>query len=153
MRGTFTTRKYADRAALEADRPTAVEVSHNAFVDVGLNLLWRILAGQVRNDEGGMSDHLGKARIIVGNGDKPVEPGDERLAGEDTAYAELDSDPVVAGGTITFVASFGEDVANFEWAERGVTSVQGVLIDRSVGDQGRKSPGTVWTVEAVLELA
>lgn len=149
MRGTFTTRKY--RAG--ADRPYEVLVAHNAFVAVGLEWIWNVLAGNVRNEEGGLSDHLGKARLIVGNSSKPVAADDERLAGDLTAWAELDDGfPQVEGATITFHATFGEDVANFDWNERGVTSVQGVLLDRSVDDQGRKAPGTVWTLEAVLEL-
>lgn len=152
MRGTFTTVKYADRLAYAAGRPADVLVSHNAFVTVGLNWMWQVLAGLVRNEQGLMSDHLGKARLIVGNGDTPVQPTDERLAGQDTAYAELDQPPAVTGRLITFRATFAEDAANFDWRERGVTSVQGVLIDRSVADQGRKAPGTIWTLEAALEL-
>lgn len=157
MIGTFTTTKFADRAAFNARRPSDVCVSRNAFVDVGLELMWSILIGGVRNDAGGLSDHLGKGRLIVGDGDTPVTRGDTRLAGENTAWAELvDGYPAIrrtdSGVMIVLQSVFGEDNANFDWRERGFTSVQGVLIDRSVDDQGRKAPGSIWTLEAQLEL-
>jgi hypothetical protein len=53
---------------------------------------------------------------------------------------------------VTFQATFGEEAANFDWLERGITSVQGVLIDRSVEDHGRKAPGSIWTLNAALDL-
>lgn len=161
--GTFTTSMFEDRAALHADRPSRVAVSHNQFVTIGLELFWRILLGQQRNEQGGLSDHLGKARLIVGNGATPFSDSDERLAGDQTAWADLDDGYPRTDGPVdtdegrvfrvTFQATFGEQVANFDWRERGITSVQGVLVDRSVGDQGRKAPGSVWTMQAALDLA
>ena len=157
MIGTFVTTKFADRAAFDASEPCDVLVAHNRFVLVGLEWMWRLLTGALRNEQGGLSDHLGKGRVIVGDGTRPVEPSDERLAGPNTDWAELDDGyPQLAradtGVTAAFRATFGEDKANFDWLERGVTSVQGVLIDRAVADHGRKAPGTVWTLEATLEL-
>lgn len=157
MRGTFVTSKFEDRAALEAASPYETRVSTNAFVDAGLRWMWQVLTGEVRNEQGGLSDHLGKGRLIVGNGATPVERSDERLAGDLTAYAELDDgfpriERTDDGIMLVLRATFAEQVANFDWRERGVTSVQGVLIDRAVQDQGRKAPGTVWTLQAELEL-
>lgn len=153
MRGRFVTSKYARGAA----EPYEVLCSTNAFVLVGLEWLWTVATGGLRNDQGGMTDHLGKGRLIVGDGTQPVDAHDERLAGGQTAWAELDDGfPRIQrtedGVMLVLRATFGEDVANFDWHERGVTSVQGVLIDRSVEDHGRKAPGTVWTLEAQLEL-
>lgn len=177
--GTFTTTKFEDRAAYVEQRPSGVLVSHNSFVAAGLDLMWRILLGQERNDQGGLSDHLGKGRLIVGNGNAPVQEADERLVGEETAWAELDDgyprrdgmvtvnepdddndtepdndedDQPYRAYRVTFQATFGEEVANFDWLERGITSVQGVLIDRSVEDHGRKAAGSVWTLNAALDL-
>lgn len=167
LAGTFTTTKYDDRAAYVARRPSGILVSHNAFVAAGLDLIWRILLGQERNDEGGLSDHLGKGRLIVGDGDAPVQEADERLSGEQTAWAALDEgyprmDGMVSTGDpegdpmrafrVTFQATFGEDAGNFEWRERGITSVQGVLVDRSVEDHGRKAQGSIWTLSAAIDL-
>lgn len=175
LRGTFTTVKYADRGAYLERRPSGVLVSHNHFVAAGLDLMWRILLGQVRNEDGGLSDHLGKGRLIVGNGTAPVQEADERLAGEQTAWAALDdgyprldgmvtvtepsepvetepAEPPERACRATFQATFAEEAANFEWLERGVTSVQGVLIDRSVEDHGRKVPGSIWTLSLALDL-
>lgn len=153
MKGTFTTRKF-HVGALE---PYETLVAHNSFVDVGLEWIWTVVTGGLRNEQGGMSDHLGKGRLIVGDGSAPVDKTDERLAGTQTAWAELDEGfPQItrteAGVMLVLRATFAEDVANFDWHERGVTSVQGVLIDRSVEDHGRKAPGAVWTLTAELEL-
>jgi hypothetical protein len=49
-------------------------------------------------------------------------------------------------------ATFGEQDAAFDWQERGVVSAQGVLIDRTVADQGRKVLGAIWQLEAALIL-
>lgn len=157
MRGTFVTSKFPDRAAWIAQRPSQVQASRNSFTLNGLELLWRILTGQERNEQGGLSDHLGKARLIVGNGQTPANPADVRLAGTQTAYAELDENyPQIqrldSGVALILRGTFGEQAGNFEWRERGVSSIQGQLIDRAVADQGRKAAGSIWTLEAALEL-
>jgi hypothetical protein len=160
--GTFITTKYASRADYEQFAPCGVHICRNDFTVSGLAWMWSVVLGELRNEQGGLSDHLGKGRIIVGNGDAPWTEAQERLTGDQTAYAELDDGyPRQDGMTptdegrayrVTFQATFGEDIANFDWAESGVTSVQGVLIDRSVSDRGRKAQGSVWTVNAALDL-
>jgi hypothetical protein len=162
MRGTFTTAKFADRAAFTSQRPLEVLVSQNAFVDGGLDWMWAALLGRHRTEAGTIADHLDAGRIVVGNGSAAVTPSDTRLNGSETAQAAMDAgfprlDGVVEDGArfhrVTFRATFAEDQANFDWLERGVVSAQGVLIDRSVQDQGRKAPGSIWTLEAALDLA
>jgi hypothetical protein len=49
-------------------------------------------------------------------------------------------------------ATFGSEAANFEWLEHGVRTPDGRLLDRTVEDMGRKAPGSVWTLDAVLDL-
>lgn len=120
---------------------------------VGMELMWEILAGRVRNEEGGLSDHLGKGRIIVGDGRRPVSERQKRLAGDDTMWAEVrDADPVVSAGRATWQATFATDVANFHWRELGFTTVQGILICRVVADQDVKTPATTRTVRLTIEL-
>lgn len=163
MIGTFVTRCYASRCALNLGLPSKVHVSRNRFTDAGMDWMWRMMIGDLRDADGTLSDHLGSARLIVGNGSRDFEPSDTRLVGPDTGQAELDGGyPLVAGVIdggdgpdacrLTFRATFGEEVANFDWAERGVVTAQGVLLDRSVEDQGRKVLGQVWTLEASLDL-
>jgi hypothetical protein len=103
------------------------------LTDEGASRLWEILSGQ-------SGDSLADGRLVVRNGSQE-------------ASANFDSTPAVDGREITFTATFGEGVANFEWSSRDVVSAEGVVIDRDVADMGRKAAGAVWTVDAVLELA
>jgi hypothetical protein len=159
MIGTFTTRCFASRADFEADTPLAVHVSANSFTNAGLAWMWKMMVGGLRQTDGTLTDHLGAARLVVGNGTRPFDPSDSRLAGDQTAQAELDAGYpatevlVQEGiGRVRFVATFGEDQAAFDWQERGVVTAQGVLIDRAVQDQGRKVLGAVWQLMAELDL-
>lgn len=163
MIGTFVTAKFVSRADYERNAPTEVLTSTNRFTDAGLMWMWQMMSGQLRNADGTVTDHLGSARLLVGNGSREFEGTDQRLVGPDTAQAELDPGmPTIVGMVqgdegrdacrIVFRATFGEDAANFEWAERGVVSAQGVLLDRSVEDQGRKVLGQIWTLEASLDI-
>lgn len=154
MIGTFTTVKYGSREDFLHDRPLDVVVTHNEFTRVGMEWIWKMAAGQLRDSLTGLlTDSLASARIVVGNGSSEMSASDERLAGPQTDQAGMDDGyPQVGGNAITFQATFGERDAIFEWGERGVVSAQGVLLDRSVADGGRKPLGAIWTVQAVLEL-
>jgi hypothetical protein len=162
VQGIFTTRKYDSRSDFDADRPSDIVVAHNRFTVVGMTWMWNMLAGNLRKSDGTLNDHLGSARIVIGNSDQPFDFSDQRLYGDMTAQAELDMGfPTVTptpgdegpdAVAINFRSTFGEDQAIFEWQERGVVSAQGVLIDRAVADGGRKPLGAVWTCEATLIL-
>lgn len=165
MKGTFKTVTYDSRADYVAQRPSSLFVQHNDFTAVGLEWLWSVALGNLRAQDGGMLDHLDNARLVVGNGDAAFSVKDTRLAGAETAMAELDEgfpradgmiDPGDDGGPsayrVTFQGTFTEFEANFDWRERGLVSSQGVLIDRSVSDQGRKAPGTIWTTSVSIDL-
>lgn len=165
MIGTFTTTRYTDRAAFDAGRVESVSVSTNRFTNGGLMWMWQMMAGQLRRADGTLTDHLGAARLVVGNGDRPFDPADQRMVGDQTAEAAIDQGfPTITGPVadsegverlwrITFRATFGEREAAFDWQERGVVTEQGVLLDRAVLDQGRKVLGSIWTLEASLDLS
>lgn len=169
MRGTFTTRKYESRQALVAGQPFEVVESRNSFTNAGLRWLWDMALGNLRDADGGLTDQLASARIIVGDGDREFNGSDTRLAGEQTDQAAMDAgypalfgmvgpgyddQPDTEGAACRLVlrATFGEQQAIFDWQERGVVTAQGVLLDRSVKDQGRKVLGSVWVCEAALDL-
>jgi hypothetical protein len=165
--GVFTTTRYDSRRDFDAGRSSGVHVTRNHFTEVGVKWMWEMMAGHLRSDDGTLSDHLGSARIVVGNGDLSYVANQERLQGDQTAQAALDGGfPTISTqlldepddlsrpiGGITFRATFGEADACFDWREQGVVSAQGVLIDRAVGDGGRKVLGSVWVAEATLELS
>lgn len=162
MIGTFTTTKYDSRAAFERREASDVLVSTNRFTTAGMTWMWNAMIGNLRSSDGTLTDHLGNARVLVGNGDRAFEFSDERLAGDQTAQADLDagfptvavieSDEGLGAVEVTFRGTFGEDAAVFDWQERGVVTSAGVLIDRAVRDQGRKVLGAIWQVEARLRL-
>jgi hypothetical protein len=164
MIGRFVTTQYDDRAAFERREPSGVHVCYNRFTLAGMEWMWQMMFGQLRSSDGTLTDHLGNARIVVGNGDQEVSFQDSRLSGQETAQADLDAgfptiqrvgteDPDIPDAVeAVFRATFGEDVAAFDWQERGVVTAQGVLIDRAVRDQGRKVLGAIWQLEARLRL-
>jgi hypothetical protein len=163
MVGRFTTTKYPNRPAFDAGRPSDVAVSYNRFTKVGLEWIWNMVTGQLRDPQAGtLTDQLASARIVVGNSSQEFAYEDERLAGDQTAQAAADEGfplirPVVTpderrGVQLVLRATFGEQDAAFDWQERGVVSAQGVLIDRTVADQGRKVLGAIWQLEAALIL-
>lgn len=123
----------------------------------GLDYFYRALVG----------DHQGaleNAVLRVGNGDAAETLEDRQLTGDQTAERPLDEPPsfdyqyeddgeTPTGVRLVFRASFGEDTANFEWRERAIVAPDGTMIDRTVADQGRKAPGSIWVMEMALSLA
>lgn len=57
-----------------------------------------------------------------------------------------------AGGELQVTGLFGADEANFNWNRTEIRSGEGVVIDADDVDLGRKGAGSVWTMEAVLEI-
>lgn len=162
MRGIFTTRKFHDSIDFVNDWPHEVIESTNHFTDQGLQWMWTMMSGLLRNSDGTVTDHLGSGRVLVGNGTVPFTAADTRLSGDQTAQVDPDAgypviqqwgDEEIGGFKLVFRATFGEDQAVFDWQERGIVTAQGVLLDRSVSDQGRKVLGAIWQVEVGLELA
>lgn len=147
MKGTFHTLVYPTRADYEAGRLWRHWTVHNDFTNVGYEWMWRRMAGQV-------DDSLASAVIAVGNGSGYFTGGETELQGEQQARVALDDGfPIVTGSVIRLQATFGERDGAFDWFERGVITPGGILLDRAVGDQGRKVLGAVWVVVAELELA
>lgn len=147
MKGTFHTFVYPTLADYEAGRLWRHWTCHNDFTNVGYEWMWRRMAGL----EG---DSLAGATIAVGDGGGLFTGGDIALQGQQQASRPLDEGfPIITGATITFQATFGERDGAFDWHERGIYTPSGVLLDRAVGDQGRKVFGAVWVVQAELELA
>lgn len=95
----------------------------------GLNALSTVVSGW-----------LADAKLMVGDGRQRAE-------------VPLDMEPFsFEDGVVTLTATFGEEVANFEWREQGVV-VGGQLVDQQSIDGGRKILGASWTVEYALTLA
>ena len=54
----------------------------------------------------------------------------------------------VSEGHVRVGAEFGGQEANFEWKIRELVGSDGTVLDRTLADMGRKSEGSVWTVDA-----
>jgi hypothetical protein len=163
MRGTFVVTKFNSRLDFEAGRVAGEAESSNRFTNVGLEWMWKQMSGVHRAADGTLLDDLGNARIVVGTGEEPWTAADTRLYGDQTDQAALDSGyPRIEGPLVldddssafrlVLRSTFGENQAIFDWRERGVLTAQGVLLDRSVLDLGRKVLGAVWQLEARLDL-
>jgi hypothetical protein len=98
----------------------------------GIDLLWYVLSGQ-------STDSLDGGSLCVSDGAQKAE-------------APFDAAPIVDGGQIKVSATFGEQVANFDWLERDIISAGGVVLDHQEQDRGRKAEGSVWTLDAALEI-
>jgi hypothetical protein len=59
----------------------------------------------------------------------------------------------VQDGQVVCVGEFNELAGNFDWRVRRVVDAAGTVVDEEAEDMGRKAPGSVWTLEAVIELA
>lgn len=60
--------------------------------------------------------------------------------------------PRVEEQTVVVKATFGERDANFEWSKVEVLTADGVAIDVDETDHGRKSTGSIWTLETHVKL-
>lgn len=113
----------------------------------GEEWIWQLLTGSLRNDRRGLSDHLGRGRLIAGDGSAPRDQ--PRLTGASTTYTELDAGyPQINGRRATFR---GQLDAPFTIREVGLTSLQSVLIART--SVRFEAPAGKHPVTAVLELA
>lgn len=93
---------------------------------------------------GALAPLLAGGQLRVLDGDN--EPGEAQSA--TAPVGEID----LRDGTLIMSATFGEQEANFDWRAREVLTADGTVLDRIVEDLGRKAPGSVWTLEAVVSL-
>lgn len=82
---------------------------------------------------------VGDARVFVSDGSQRAE------ATVNGVYFEAEPSEVV------FTATFGSDVANFNWSQRGVI-VDGVVIDADEIDGGRKVLGMIREVTVRMKV-
>lgn len=94
------------------------------------------------------------AHIGVGNGTIPFNSEQEDLQGNNKYRSGMEADyPIVENNRITFKASFGEDIALFDWNEWGVfnAKVGGIMLFRKVESRGTKVLA-IWNFTVTLEV-
>jgi hypothetical protein len=127
-------------------------VEGNVFLNEGITFIWQAVTGAT-----GLTYFDGShAHIGVGDGTAPEDPSQTGLQGANKYYQLVDSGyPQVSGNLVKFRATFGPDVANFEWREWTIANGPGdgyVNLNRKVQDLGRKAAGTTWTIEFQLQI-
>lgn len=115
----------------------------------GLNWIWQALPSR-----------LADASLRVGDGTTMAEARLSRapeyvgvLTGqpEPSEGGEPDESETVTLVRVSLQAEFGPDEANTDWSVTEVV-VEGVVVDRTEGDSGRKVAGSTWTLQTYLDL-
>lgn len=130
-----------------------VKSGQNVVLDVGANEILKLICGAT--DATAYS--TANAKIFVGNdptAEAPAQTGVIAI-GSNRAFASMDSGyPTVSGRTAIFRATYGEDLANFEWKEAAIYNGSGanaIAMNRKAADMGTKIGGT-WTMQITLNL-
>lgn len=87
-----------------------------------------------------LAEKFKAAHIMVGDGQQRAEVPVEEFVWPDPE-----------NGTLSMSATFGEEVANFSWTERGIM-LDGILVDHEEADGGRKILGASWTVDYTVQV-
>lgn len=126
--------------------------SQNIVLDGGANEMLKLITGT-----GGTAYNSANTYIYVGSDNTPENAAQTGIiaTGANAANAPVDSGyPTVSGRTMVFAATFGDNVANFEWREISVVNGTGssaVSLNRKAGDFGTKATGT-WTIQISISL-
>jgi hypothetical protein len=88
----------------------------------------------------------GIAVVLLGGSLRVTGRGGSTSAPFDAGYPRVEDDTVVVRAT------FSERDANFEWSKVEVLTADGVALDVDETDHGRKSTGSIWTLETHVQL-
>ncbi len=100
----------------------------------GAAQIWRLVSGD-------SDDRITSVRVSNTTGDTAS-----------VAVRVLEIIPQAGSAVLRAHASFGEFDANFEWQRRELVTGEGVVIDATAEDFGRKVLGAVWDVEIDMTL-
>lgn len=139
--------------------PYAVsEVVGNVITNAGWTRLMTLLTGGA-----GQGMDATHTRIGVGNGNTAADYADTDLAGASKWFEPVSSAATLGTRSMQFSATFGANVANFDWEEFGLDITSGtatagntvgaVLFNRRVSSQGTKANGQVWTATATVTFS
>lgn len=129
------------------------EFDKNLFLTEGITKLWNLIANI---DTAGYYSES-NAYLGVGNGTTAEDASQTGLQGASTYFESMDTGyPQVSSNEITFYATFGKDVANFEWNEFTIvnaTDDTGDNLDRKQSGQGTKVASAIWEMEVTLSIS
>lgn len=122
-----------------------IVVCGNLALNVGINLLWQLLAGADAN-------HYDNANAEIGVGDDDTAAAAAQTglqAASNKLYKGMEATYPVTGSNqrIDFKSSFGDGEAEFAWKEFCVRNkTGGTNLNRKVQSVGTKSSPDVWTI-------
>lgn len=154
IKSIYTIKEFNTKEAKDTGEPDDVNIyEKNQFLTEGIEQIWQLIGGI----DGTGYYNESNTHIGVGNGTTSTSASQTGLQGGSTAFADMDSGyPQVSGNTITFYATFGETVANFDWEEFTVvnsTDDTGENINRKVANQGTKVSGAIWEFKVELSIS
>lgn len=96
------------------------------------------------------------AYIGVGNGTDAFNPAQTDLQGTSKVRKPMDSNyPIANPPVVTFMATFPQSEANFEWNEWGIFNAEtgGVMLNRTIENNGTKQSNQTWVLEVSITFA
>ena len=153
--------KYkSERDYIKNNPYEVVDIDGNTALDVGLNKIWNLVAGDNTYPLSSAYSHIG-----IGNSSAAALRSQTGLLGSQTSYKSMDqqsgnSYPVIEDNIITFRAKFGPRDANFAWNEWGIlngdptvrTDGSVVQFNRKVQPMGTKEAGSTWVIMCDISL-
>lgn len=151
LEGRYSVRKYRGDSVDPADLYEVLETAPNLFLTAGINTVLKLAAGQA-----GTAYNATNTRLAVGDGTTVPAAADTDLKGTNKFRQVVDSAPVVSTNQVTFVATFGTGVANYDWQEVGVVNgsgTSGEMWSRTVQNLGTKTSAATWILDWTLSIS
>ncbi len=150
-------REAGERLFLEERRPVAErEVIGNLALQEGIVALFNLLTGAAETAFSNADAYLG----VGDSSDAAADTQTGLQASTNKAYVGMDATYPQVGAAadkkVTFRATFGSDVANFDWNEWTVAngdSDAAANLNRKVASLGTKSAGSSWQLTVEISAA
>ena len=153
MEGIKWTCRWELTKMLNGKEIEKVLIPGNMLLTNGANAIWKLLTG----DNSVTPFTANNTYIGVGDSATAVSPAQTDLqATTNKVYVKVeDGYPLIQGNQIMFLASFGENVANFDWNEMTIAngnSASKVCLNRKVQALGEKEEG-IWLLKAIITIS
>lgn len=140
-----------------------IDPTSNLLTTAGLGRITSLIIGG-----GGQAATATAARVGVGNSSTAASAGQTDLQASSGAgnrqFNTMEATyPQASAGVLTFKASYASGEALFAWAEWGIdigtptvsagTTVNALLLNRKVADNGTKATGSVWAFTVTITLS
>lgn len=151
-KATWTIFKYKGKP-LPKNLYAVEKIDGNLLLNSGANAIWRLVIG----DNTVTPFSYPYVYLGVGNSSAVENSNQTGLLGGNKAYAMvINGYPRVEEDTITFIATFAENEANFSWNEFSVRNasneLSGIALNRKVETGRTKVAGDSWILKLDIQL-